>query len=154
MYLSIPYHRQDTDYTCGPAALQMLLHHFNGIYPSEIELTKRLNTKNKPGQDGTQHVDIDHNATLESLESLLKLKLPALVHYIEPEGDAGHYAVVVGMSAERIYLNDPWHGSGFSFTREEFETRWHDGRGIHTRWLLVASSEPILTDLHLSPEEI
>lgn len=164
MKLTIPFHRQDTDYTCGPAALQMLLHHFNGVYPSEEELAERLRTT---GVDGTQHVNlvrvlqeeglhvyVDHSASLESVESLLKIGLPVLIHYIEPEENLGHYAVVVGITEDRLYFNDPWHGSGFSLSREEFSDRWCDGFGIHTQWLLVASKTPLLPDLHFDPKEV
>lgn len=165
MQVSIPYHRQDTSYTCGPASLQMLLHHFNGVYPSESELARRLHTSNKAERDGTSHselirvlreeglnVYVDNEASFGTLEAILKIGVPALVHYIEPEGDVGHYAVAVGIDTQRVYLNDPWHGSGFSLLREEFLDRWHDGKGVFTRWLLAASPEPIFSGAHYSPK--
>jgi len=165
MQISIPYHRQDTDYTCGPAALQMLLHHFHGVYSNENALTRKLHTTDTPDRESTRHAEIirvlreeglhvyvDNESSFKTLEALLKLKLPVLVHYSEPEAGMGHYAVVVGVGGGRIYLNDPWYGSGYSLSREDFLDHWHDERGVFTRWLLTASKEPIFSGAHYSPK--
>ncbi|HMA07121.1 MAG TPA: hypothetical protein VKP68_04645, partial [Ramlibacter sp.] len=39
----------------------------------------------------------------------------------------GHYAVVVGMDAEKIYFMDPSTIGNYTFIRvQEFVARWHD----------------------------
>lgn len=165
--IAIPFHRQDTNYTCGPAALQMLIHHFNGVYPSERTLARRMHTKNSVKGESTKHagliralrgaglyVYVDNNASLKTVEALLTIELPVLVHYLEPEAALGHYAIIVGASKERIYLNDPWYGSGFSLLREEFLSRWRGELNTSLRWLLVASPEPIFSGAHYAPKEL
>jgi predicted double-glycine peptidase len=39
----------------------------------------------------------------------------------------GHYVVVVGLSAERVYVMDPSVRTGYAYlTRDQFLARWHD----------------------------
>ena len=39
----------------------------------------------------------------------------------------GHYAVVVGLSRDRVYLMDPSVRTGYGYlTRDQFLQRWHD----------------------------
>lgn len=166
MRVSIPFHRQDTNYTCGPAAAQMLIHHFNGVYPSEEALARRMHTKSAVKGESTKHagliralraaglyVYVDNNSSLKMVEVLLTIELPVLVHYLEPEAELGHYAVIVGTSKERIYLNDPWYGNGFSLSREEFLLRWRGELNTSSRWLLAASPEPIFSGAHYAPKQ-
>ena len=162
MKLSIPFHRQDTDYSCGAASLQMLLHHVHGTYPSEEHLMHRMHVSKEEGthhdelvrvlREENLHVYVDNESSLQVIEHLIKAEFPVLVHFIEPTANEGHYAVVVGFSDSRIYLNDPWSGSGFSMSRDDFYSRWHNENHKYKRWLLVASPEIAFPSYHHPPK--
>ncbi|MDP3996537.1 MAG: cysteine peptidase family C39 domain-containing protein, partial [bacterium] len=60
-----------------------------------------------------------------------------------PSNDEGHYAVVVGLSDDYLFLNDPWNGKKFEISREEFLKRWKDSDGTHKNWLMVISENDL-----------
>lgn len=93
-------------------------------------------------EEGLQ-VYTKNESSLEEVEGFLKKELPVLVYFIEPSENVGHYAIIIGLSDTHVYLNDPWNGEGFSLTREDFSTRWHNEKNTFQRWLLVASHKQL-----------
>lgn len=144
--LAVPFYKQDTNYTCGPVALQMVLDFF-GVFKSEEKLTKMAKTNEK---EGTSHRNIlrtarksgfvcysKSNAKIAEIKEIISTKLPVIVNYIEPADDWGHYAVVVGIKKDTLILNDPWNGEGFEISEEEFLHRWRSGDGRAIRWMMI-----------------
>lgn len=160
MKLDVPFFHQDTDYTCGPTSLQMLLAFFH-IRKSEGTLTQQLAVDPSPVVASTTHghlvslareygffVYANADATLDELLSFVHKGSPVLIDYDEPSSNEGHYAVVVGTEEGKIILNDPWNGKNFRLTKKSFLNRWHDESTHSRRWLLVLSHE----DFHLGRE--
>jgi predicted double-glycine peptidase len=150
-YISVPYFEQSTDYSCGPAAVRMLLRFF-GMERSEEELMVHLETNEDVG---TSHETIleflnreglnciaTANATYEDLLHVLREGIPALVRYCEPDTDTDHYALVVAAHDGGVTLHDPWPGNGahMMLEREEFLRRWQNETGATCNWMLAATS--------------
>jgi len=106
-------------------------------------------TKTKPPPYGTRNSEIvkfpkkfgfksvvKKNATIKDIEESLKKKYPIIVNYVEPEDEIGHFAIVKGLTKNKIILYDPWHGPSFSLERKDFLKRWHNHRNTIKRWIL------------------
>ncbi|MFA6603681.1 MAG: papain-like cysteine protease family protein [Patescibacteria group bacterium] len=151
MKLKVPYHRQSTDFTCGPAAARMILS-FWGQRVSERRLRVLLNTNSR---SGTRRPDLARglrsfglrvrtacNANVSDLRRSLAAGRPAIVNYREPEEGISHYAVVIGLENGKLILNDPDLGSGYRLGMKDFTSRWYGRhRRRNVRWLLVAAPE-------------
>ena len=150
--MEVPYFKQDTNFSCGPAVIQMILAFF-GIHESEEHLKKKLKTNE---DNGTEHINIinyllerglycyaNNDSTLKEITYFLNRKVPVVVHYLEPEADWGHYAVAVELNKDNIVLNDPWHGEKFSLLQSEFEKRWQSEDGRHKKWILAVSKSDL-----------
>jgi len=148
--LKIPYFKQDTRYSCGPATLQMIFA-FYGKEISETNLTERLKTKEG---DGTKHsnlirvaneegfyVYVNTDSSIEEVREILAKDIPVIVNFVEPSNEEGHYAVVVDITGEKIFLNDPWNGENFEMSIIDFENRWQSGDGLHKEWLMAVSDK-------------
>ena len=148
--MKIPFHKQTTEYNCGPAALQSIFEFF-GKYLPQKKLEELLETSEAYG---TSHAALKRVATdlgftcevmkystLKSIRGYLNRGLPVLVNYVEPSDEASHYAVVTRYSNGEITLNDPWNGRDFVMKERDFEARWHNKRNNSKRWLLVVSKE-------------
>lgn len=149
MNIQVPFFKQDTDYTCGPVALQMILK-FLSDYKSEESLAKKLKTKKETGTEISNMIDVvsregfysytNEDSTLEEIEYFINSGFPVLVEYIEPSDNISHFSVVIGISRGEIVMNDPWNGKNFKISANEFEKRWRSGCGIK-RWLMVVSDK-------------
>lgn len=146
--LKVPYFKQDTEYSCGPATLQMIFA-FYGKRFSEKLLTERLKTTIS---DGTKHkslidiaksegfyVYVNNNSSLEEVGSLIIENIPVMVHFIEPSSDDGHYSVVVAVKEDSIILNDPWNGEGFIMSNCDFLARWRSEDSHNDCWIMAIS---------------
>ncbi len=151
MALDVPFFKQDTAYSCGAASVQMMLAYF-GIHRSEHALMDRLHTDRLYGTHHRALLEVfaheglytyvNESALLDELRFFIHERmLPCLVHYIEPDADEGHYAVVVGVDYRHVTLNDPWNGPAFLLTVHEFESRWHNERNEFSHWFLTASKD-------------
>lgn len=144
--LRVPYVRQRLEYACGPASVQMVLAYF-GVSKSARWVwratrvnrngTRRRNLVRALRAAGL-HVRAHYASSLAEVRSWVSRGVPVIVNYLEPEGDEGHYAVVVGITGTHIIFNDPYHGLRFSLTLSDFRRRWRGSRSIYPRWLLAA----------------
>ena len=66
------------------------------------------------------HAYVNEKHNLQKIEHFLEQKILVVVHYIEPEGNIGHYAIVTKISKTTITLNDPWFGKKFSNVKTKF----------------------------------
>lgn len=154
MKLTIPYHEQETEYTCGPASLQMAFS-LLGKFESEKTIAVHAETNS---EEGTRHqgmIDaalrekfycyVNADSSIKEMKYFINLGFPVIVDYTEPSSDTGHYAVVSGYKNRHIILNDPWNGQGFTIAEAELVARWHDphnGRNGCNQWMMVVSREP------------
>ena len=148
--MNIPYFKQEVDYFCGPASLQMAFAFF-GKTISQTEIASQAGTTKEEGTDNDKLVKVAQEAgfrvstkelaALEDIQSYLTQNIPVIVNFIEPTDEEGHYAVVVGIDDKDIILNDPWNGPNFSIPKADFVNRWHSTNNQHTRWLMTVSHE-------------
>lgn len=145
--LDVPSIRQFNEYTCGPASLLAVLSYWGKYDGNEQRLAKLLGTdkENGTGPEDLVRVAqtlgleswIKYSCGLEELKQALESQAPVIVNFQawsdreHPPwkhnwGD-GHYAVLIGMDADYVYMRDP-----ALFNRvgvlpiDEFVRRWHD----------------------------
>jgi len=149
---TMPDTRQSTEYSCGAAAMQAVLGYW-GRDIGEEDLREMLNTNE---QSGTYPDDIirvadalglqaeyNENMTLVALENYVAQGIPVIVdcqawrsvsQYNESLADTwynGHWMVVIGIDESNVILEDPYLlGDRGILSREEFEMRWHNSRGL------------------------
>lgn len=149
--IAVPDVRQSTDYSCGASALQAVLAYY-GDDRSEGELMELVATD---GESGTApesivrvtaelglRASIRENLSLDDIRAALNEKVPVIVALQawvddKPQGfswaqtwEDGHYAVVIGMDADYVYLEDPsLLGTRGRISVREFDERWHDYSG-------------------------
>lgn len=150
--LRVPYHRQGKIFTCGPAALQMMLGYFK-MAVAQRQLRRRLETSEQKGTSQRSLIKVatklgfycyvNDGADWGEIIYWLNRKLPVMVNYKEPKTNEGHFAVVTGYKEGRLLLNDPWNGRNFSLGKQAWLKRWIDGEGNHPRWLLVLNKEDL-----------
>lgn len=151
----VTHHRQETDYTCGPAALKEVV---EGELGRAVPEKKLENAAEAGPEKGTEPPDLaataqrvglqvrfHPNSSVQQLCAMLDAKHPVIVS-IQAYGDqddyqrleSGHYVVVVGYDQNNIYIQDPsieGEGKHGFIPINEFEARWHDreynGRTYH-----------------------
>lgn len=151
--LDVPYFKQDTDYTCGPTALQMVLayHH---VKDSERHLATLLKTNRERGTwrvamyklatDLGFHCYVNDDAAMPELSFLLSLQIPPIVRFLDRDANEDHYGVVVGMTDEHVLIHDPWSGPYRRFDKADFSERWTcDSIGDCNQWLMGVSKNPL-----------
>lgn len=146
MKLQIPYHRQREIYTCGAATLQMVSSYFKKWH-SQAELERLTGALPERGTANSEmiraatdagfHCYVNSNSSLYEIKHFMQKGLPAIVNYIEPTDEEGHFAVVVGFNRRSIILHDPWNGQNFRLKQAEFVRRWHAEIDDDKRWLMV-----------------
>jgi predicted double-glycine peptidase len=149
--INVPYFKQSTPFSCGPAALKMMLHFF-GVEKTEEELYERLKTNTDVG---TLHADMirvaqeegfyvfeNDDSSVVEISGLLKHRIPVIVHFVEPSENDNHYAVVVGLDDEHLMLNDPWNGEKITLEIDDFIERWSSEKRSEDNWLMAISKEP------------
>ena len=140
MKLKIPFYKQDTDHTCGPASLQMVLS-FLGDFKSEKSLSEEAHTNHGVGTKHNAMIEtarkegfycyVNNDSSWKEINNFIADGLPAIIHFAEPKAEEEHYAVVIGLEKGEIILNDPWNGKNFKIKKKEFLSRWHGSRGNH-----------------------
>jgi predicted double-glycine peptidase len=147
--------QQAQGFSCGAAATLMLLRYwrydtFAGVDESELyaalDTTQAQGTEPEPmvallRQHGIDAEYRNGNVRVEDLERAVDAREPPIVDLQAwrdrpdpwPETwDAGHYVVMVGYDAERLYFADPSRATpkGYAYLlRSELEPRWHDLAG-------------------------
>lgn len=150
--ISVPFFKQDTEYSCGAAVMQMVFRFYGKVF-SEETLMRKLKTREDSGTNHQSMIDlarteglyvyVNNESSLDEVAYFIGRNIPIIVHFIEPDTDDGHYAVVIGIEHEKIVLNDPWNGEGFNMSIHDFEKRWHDEDGSHPRWIMVVSETDV-----------
>jgi len=148
MKIKVPFCKQKNLFYCGPACLQMVFSFF-GKRESQENIAHLANTSPQKGTSrknmgkATAGVGFSccckNNSTIGEIKRFIKLGLPVIVSYTEPTTEEGHYAVVVGYTARKLILNDPFNGKEFSIKNEDFVSRWYDHERSRRfkRWIMI-----------------
>jgi predicted double-glycine peptidase len=141
----LPLTRQSTDYTCGPASLQSILAYYGEEW-SEDTLAREVKSDPEEGTNYREIVrfarskgltaDAREGMTIDDLARAIKEHRPVIVA-IQAWGDHqekyaddwedGHYAIVVGVDDDNVYLMDPSTLGNYTFIPiPQFLARWHD----------------------------
>jgi uncharacterized protein len=149
---SMPDTRQSTEYSCGAAAFQAVLGYW-GRDICEEDLREMLNTNEESGTYPDDIIRVANalglqaeykeNMTLADLEKNVAQGVPVIVdcqawrsvsQYSESWANTwhnGHWLVVIGIDETNVTLEDPYLlGDRGFMSREEFEARWHNSRGL------------------------
>lgn len=129
----VPYYKQESSWTCGPAAMRMVLEHI-GIKKTEKQLIKLLETNKIIGTWESQipklaekyklNYIVERNGKIDDLKKSIKNKFILIVCYYMSEEDITHYAVITKMTSRYIYLHDPWIGPNHKIKLDSFEKTW------------------------------
>ena len=153
MSLKLLYKKQENEYFCGPAIVQMILGSF-GKKMSQRRLALLLKTNARTGTSNAAlgriirkfggYIDAHSQGSLGEIRLHLRRGNPVIVNYREPEEDVGHFAIVVGITRSSIFLLDPWHGSRFRLSLTYFSSHWFGQfQGRSQQWLMAVSSKPL-----------
>ncbi len=147
--LAVPLIRQATHYSCGPASLLSILYYW-GVYDGpESDLYARLATTEADGTRPDKLVaaakafglaaSMREGVTLCELRKALAAGQTVIVNFQawrdgktagtpwRQDWEDGHYAVLVGMTADKAYFMDPSTGGALAFVPlDELPDRWHD----------------------------
>ncbi|MGD0677630.1 MAG: C39 family peptidase [Polyangiaceae bacterium] len=153
--IEIPVVQQRQGYSCGAAATLLLMRYWRieaYVRAEEASLYGPLETTQARGTEPEPMVklfrlnglDADYrhsNVTIRDLEAAVDAREPPVVDLQawsdhaapwDQTWDAGHYVVMVGYDAERLFFADPSRATprGYAFLhRHELEARWHDLAG-------------------------
>jgi predicted double-glycine peptidase len=148
-WLSVPYVEQ-VRAGCGSAAVTMVMQYWAQQMPA-LRLaapdTGRLDTLLPANANGIKGADLKRflekngfdafvfDGEMSDLEHHFEKGRPVIV-CLAPRGSRGplHYAVVVGVNKETVWLNDSARGKLFTEDRERFRKEW-DGTA---HWALLA----------------
>ena len=149
---NMPDTRQSTEYSCGAASLQAVLAYW-GRDIGEEDLREMLNTNEESGTYPDDIIRVAEalglqaeyaeNMTIADLEGYVAEGVPVIVdcqawrsvsQYNESWADTwynGHWVVVIGVDDFNVTLEDPYLlGNRGIMSRQEFEERWHNPRGL------------------------
>ncbi len=149
--IDIPHHEQETDFTCGPAALKMVLDGLWGIRIEEQSLAEQLGTDAHIGtrqkvlakfvEDLGLESVVHHSTTkVSEIGQLMRARHVVIVCYWLESENTDHYAVVSRINNREIVLHDPWTGPESSMSLEEFDAAWRGDSSVpmrRDRWLLA-----------------
>jgi len=134
MEANMPYVKQEKDFYCGPAIVQMLLAK-KGVVVTQTQLAKELKTTE---EIGTNLVDIvcvllsngfsadqKDGASLDDIARALRENKIVIVCYTGQSHNEPHYAIVLALTDKEIVLADPFFGERREVSISEFLERWH-----------------------------
>ena len=127
------YHKQETNYTCGAAAMRMALENC-GVKRTENQIVKLLSTNKVRGtwirsfppvaeRFKLCHVSM-RNSSIEEIKHYIKLGYAVIVCYFYPPEKVDHYSVVKMIDDKYIYFWDPFFGESHRYTLTYFNRIW------------------------------
>jgi predicted double-glycine peptidase len=154
----VPVVKQETDFSCGAAAALSVLRFWRDDHYADVDETELHHALQTTNDHGTEPEPIEQylrtaahlearyrngDVTLDQLLAAVDRGEPPIVdlqawrdHKDVPwrdTWDAGHYVVLAGYDAERLFVMDPsvlTPGGGYAFfPRAELDERWHDLAG-------------------------
>jgi|SRR3989344_7174130 len=140
------FYWQKRTWTCGPAALRIVLHKLK-IKKTEEHLARLLDTtrldgtKNKAFAKVARHYNLRHvirsNSSLNEVFDLMQDRFKVIVAYFCPINNCGHYAVVNKIGRDYIHLLDPSLGPKIKYKKSYFISLWYSEYEKDKRWFIA-----------------
>ena len=131
--MEIPFYKQEYTYTCGAAAMRMVLER-SGVKKSEKRIVRILKTNKVRG---TWHKDfprvaekyklnyiVKRNSSIEDLKKYKKQGYNIVICYYYPPEKVDHYSVLKKIDKENIYFYDPYFGEDHKYSLNYFLKIW------------------------------
>lgn len=140
--------KQQTDYTCGPACMRIILASA-GIKKSEqwlarfMKTDKRIGTKTDYFPKVADFFHLKHytkyGVGLTGITKALKNGHTVITLMYVPAFKTAHYSMAKKINRDYVYLHDPWFGPYRRLDKNTFIKNWHDNthRKTKTRWLFA-----------------
>lgn len=152
-----PYRKQPNEYTCGPTCIEMVLEYF-GIKYTREQVNKLCQASPKDGTDNRKmskaieafnaKQTTKQDATISELATALDNGQLSIVNYRNPNSGHGHFAVVLGLTEEKIILADPNDGQRRELSAKKFPEIWVNSEGTIKGWMMsVAPPKKINNNL-------
>lgn len=148
--IPVPYHEQETEFTCGPAALKMVMQ-YHGDCIGERRLRKYTKTTSTLGTNHQKlitasrklgyHCFVKQNARPHEVKYFINKGFPTIINWQEPDTSDGHYSVIFGYERDYFYVHDPYSPHRKIMKIKALLPLWHDGG--QQRWFMVTSKEKI-----------
>ena len=121
--MKVNYHKQETDYSCFPACIRMLLDYY-GVKKEEKELRLSFHTTPLKGgswhrvKEGLEQLNIGFNwginFTLDEVKDLIQKNIPVVVSidiaFFGGDEHQNHTVVVTEITDEFVVVHDPERG--------------------------------------------
>ena len=129
--LDIDGYPQQTDYSCGDAAIRSIIKYFGLDVPSEKQIIKVAGTSKKFGTLPGQMVDalkkynihaVTKTSNVNELMEIIKEKTPAAL-LLTYQKEA-HWMLLVAVADNSIKLFDPYRNKNIFLTKEELKNMW------------------------------
>jgi hypothetical protein len=139
MPLQIPFEKQQTNWSCGAAALCMVYRSF-GVECVQSEVWREIAGKSALGWACSRAQALASDAIKRGFSALaLQVRDPWLVlercteqsvaaiinHVPTPSAGSGHFSVLTALSANSVVMHDPSFGPSRSVSRSEFLQIWN-----------------------------
>lgn len=135
--MKVKYYKQETDYSCFPACIRMLLD-YQGVKKEEKGLRLLFHTTPLKGgswprvKDGLKELNIEFewgiNFSLEELKSLVQQNMPVVVSidivFLGGDEHQSHTVVVTEMTDEFVIVHDPERGESMRIDIKQFLEAW------------------------------
>jgi predicted double-glycine peptidase len=133
MHKTFCFFKQETNYTCGAAAMRMALHSC-GISKNEKQVAKLLGTNKVRGtwhryfsvvaEKFKLNYVTKRNSTISDLKKYLSEEYNLVVCYFYPPEKVDHYSVVKKIDKNNIYFWDPFFGEEHKYSLAYFKKVW------------------------------
>jgi ABC-type bacteriocin/lantibiotic exporter with double-glycine peptidase domain len=149
-----PFHKQETEWTCGSAVMRMALEQV-GIKKSEKQVIKILGTNKVRGtwprefprvaEKYKLNYVVKRNASTDDLEYFQKRGYVVIICYYHPKESTDHYAILKSIDSENIYFYDPWFGHKHKYSLNYFNKFWRFDRKFSNgkRWFFAVKKPRI-----------
>ncbi len=146
--MNIPYHEQETEYTCGSACMKMALDSL-GIHKSERQLSRLMRTSKLRGtwhkafpalaERYKLNYSVIRKAGISDIKRLSAEGYIIILAYYYPTEKVHHYAVFNKLVSSRILLIDPTAGPDHGYTIQKFIKLWKSSPegDDEKRWLFA-----------------
>ncbi|MCX5790492.1 MAG: C39 family peptidase [Elusimicrobia bacterium] len=154
--LAVPLHQQETNYSCGAAALFSVLRYWQAFDGKERDLYSPLGTTRKDGTEPPKlaqvaktfglSAELRKGMTLSDLRAALDQGQTVIVDIQawregktaktawKDDWEDGHYVVLVGLDDKNAFFEDPVLKDSYAYMPvEELPVRWHDYEDRHGR---------------------
>lgn len=139
----LPYHHQETEYTCGAASMRMIFENL-GIKKTEKQMVKLLGTNKVRGTWEKEFPKlaekykftyiVERKGTIKDLKKYLKEGFKIIICYDVVYEGVGHYAILKNINSKTVVLTDPWYGKDHEYKINYFKKIWKTPNEHDLRW--------------------